>query len=215
MSMASSSIDAILSSLHLSDAKEVVGEVQGTEGDVAVHKVLEKLNLNGNPIVKPVLEPLVTSMAGMVTESFPDHDNSATLALQPLQDLVDAESLGKQYCLSVLSSNTLEVTSGDSQGFYDWLEWSNKHRSWQLLRQLSSVSSLPWAIVGDFNEILTNDEKVGGNNRLDSFMQAFRATLDDSGLFNMDFLGYPYTWDNGLFARCHMCCCGLFELVWI
>lgn len=36
---------------------------------------------------------------------------------------------------------------------------------WELIRRLHSLSLLPWVIVGDFNEILKLNEKLGGLRR--------------------------------------------------
>ena len=34
--------------------------------------------------------------------------------------------------------------------------------SWHLLQSLSTVSDLPWVVIGDLNEIRNADEKEGG-----------------------------------------------------
>ncbi|PON81857.1 Endonuclease/exonuclease/phosphatase [Trema orientale] len=47
------------------------------------------------------------------------------------------------------------------------------HHSWELLRRLS----IPWVCSGDFNEILSWKEKVGGNNRAWRDMERFREKL--------------------------------------
>ena len=46
-------------------------------------------------------------------------------------------------------------------GFYGWPEEQRKHDSWQLLRHLHARSSHPWLCCGDFNEILSMEEKQG------------------------------------------------------
>ncbi|OMO77956.1 hypothetical protein CCACVL1_14735 [Corchorus capsularis] len=48
--------------------------------------------------------------------------------------------------------------------FYGHPETSRRSESWVLLKLLASRSSLPlpWMCAGDFNEILSNDEKIGG-----------------------------------------------------
>ncbi|XWS29798.1 hypothetical protein CRYUN_Cryun24cG0061400 [Craigia yunnanensis] len=47
-------------------------------------------------------------------------------------------------------------------GFYGHSETSKRSESWNLLCMLKSQSTLPRLCVGDFNEILLADEKIGG-----------------------------------------------------
>jgi hypothetical protein len=51
--------------------------------------------------------------------------------------------------------------------------------------------------VGDFNEIVTSNEKRGTTARSLSQMEAFQATLEDSQLCDLGFRGPKYTWNNG------------------
>lgn len=50
-------------------------------------------------------------------------------------------------------------------GFYGRPEEYRKHESWSYLRHLHLRASLLWVCVGDYNEILTSDEKKGGSPR--------------------------------------------------
>lgn len=47
-------------------------------------------------------------------------------------------------------------------GFYGVANVSQRGQSWELLRRLAGMYSLPWACVGDFNEVLCMSEKLGG-----------------------------------------------------
>lgn len=49
---------------------------------------------------------------------------------------------------------------------------------------------------GDFNEVLSNEEKVGGVSREDSIMLDFRLALHDYELVNFEFSGPTITWVN-------------------
>jgi endonuclease/exonuclease/phosphatase family metal-dependent hydrolase len=60
------------------------------------------------------------------------------------------------------------------------------------MRELKAQYDLPWAIIGDFNEITFSHENDGGNPRPEPFMQAFRDALEDLG-----FSGDPFTWKRG------------------
>lgn len=46
-------------------------------------------------------------------------------------------------------------------GFYGYPERDRRRDSWNLLRSLATDSILPWCIFGDFNVLLSNDEKTG------------------------------------------------------
>ena len=42
---------------------------------------------------------------------------------------------------------------------YGHLEQELKMETWRLMRHLHARASLPWVCLGDFNEILSSDEK--------------------------------------------------------
>ena len=46
-------------------------------------------------------------------------------------------------------------------GFYGQLEEHRKHESWEYLRHLHSQDLLPWICIGNYNEIISLDEKQG------------------------------------------------------
>ena len=50
--------------------------------------------------------------------------------------------------------------------------------------------------MGDFNEILFAEEKLGWLDRPKRQMQSFRDALDFCRLKDLDFNGYPFTWCN-------------------
>jgi exonuclease III len=47
-------------------------------------------------------------------------------------------------------------------GFYGHPVPTKRHITWSLLQILAQFDPLPWVCIGDFNEILTPSEKVGG-----------------------------------------------------
>ena len=46
-------------------------------------------------------------------------------------------------------------------GFYGEPRWKDKHKSWEILRELKY--DMPWMIIGDMNKIMYSFEKEGGN----------------------------------------------------
>ncbi|PON48183.1 Endonuclease/exonuclease/phosphatase [Trema orientale] len=55
--------------------------------------------------------------------------------------------------------------------------------------------NIPWLCKGDFNEILTWNEKMGGNYRAWTEMNKFRAALDYCHLQDIGYAGPKLTWD--------------------
>lgn len=46
-------------------------------------------------------------------------------------------------------------------GYYGYPDRNRRHLSWNLLRQLAGVNSLPWVCIGDYNDLLTSNDKRG------------------------------------------------------
>ena len=59
---------------------------------------------------------------------------------------------------------------------------------------LNSQSNTPWLCVGDFNEIIRQDEKVGGGVRPYNQMQLFREVIDECGFMDLGYVGSKFTW---------------------
>ncbi|KAL2935332.1 Cytoplasmic protein NCK2 [Bienertia sinuspersici] len=79
---------------------------------------------------------------------------------------------------------------GLEYGYYvDAVDSSEKHLSWELLRHLRDMNSLPWLVIGDFNQIIYNSEKSGGVDRADRELNDFREALDDCALRDIGFTG--------------------------
>ncbi|KAL5550972.1 hypothetical protein UlMin_001148 [Ulmus minor] len=79
--------------------------------------------------------------------------------------------------------------------------YGNPHRelrkfSWDLLQRLSSLSNLPWLVVGDFNEIACDEEKRGGPPRSLTAMMNFSHALANCSLHDLGFKGPQFTWKN-------------------
>ena len=81
-------------------------------------------------------------------------------------------------------------------GFYGRPEDHRKHESWEYLRHLHSRDSLPWICLGDYNEILSSDEKQRRIPRPFRCMEEFRSALLHCGLIDLGFIGNIFTWRN-------------------
>ena len=81
-------------------------------------------------------------------------------------------------------------------GFYSWPEANQKHKSWALLRHLSSLINGLWCCVGDFNAFLHSSKKLSSHPLAVKQMEDFGAALEDCCLIDLGFQGYKFTWNN-------------------
>ncbi|XP_019181782.1 PREDICTED: uncharacterized protein LOC109176840 [Ipomoea nil] len=82
-------------------------------------------------------------------------------------------------------------------GFYGFAQRWRRNESWELIRSLSHRSQLPWVMIGDFNDLLYQHEKRGGNPHPEALLRGFGETIDECGLAQLPMQGYPYTWERG------------------
>ena len=64
-----------------------------------------------------------------------------------------------------------------------------KNEAWIKLRSLNSRPERPWLCCGDFNDIIIQDEKLGGATRSHNQMQQFRDVIDECGFMDLGFEG--------------------------
>ncbi|XP_030942467.1 uncharacterized protein LOC115967498 [Quercus lobata] len=67
---------------------------------------------------------------------------------------------------------------------------------WNNLRMLANMHDLPWALMGDFNEVLSANEKYGGNPICQRRVRAIRECMNDCSMMDLGFTGPKYTWTN-------------------
>ncbi|XP_060961854.1 uncharacterized protein LOC133032051 [Cannabis sativa] len=89
-------------------------------------------------------------------------------------------------------------------GFYGNPKASCRSESWRLLCRLKDIFTLPWVCGGDFNEILSINEKKGGADRSLSAMSDFQQALDKCSLVDMGFEGQCFTWLNKRHGGAHV-----------
>lgn len=81
-------------------------------------------------------------------------------------------------------------------GFYGFPERRRRVESWNLIRNLSTVSRLPWCIIGDFNDMSSMEEKRGGNRQPRALLTGFSETILECGLEDLGFRGDIFTWER-------------------
>ena len=61
---------------------------------------------------------------------------------------------------------------------------------------LANMHDLPWALMGDFNEVLSVEEKYGGNLICQRRVSAIKECMDECRMMDLGFTSPIYTWTN-------------------
>ena len=78
-------------------------------------------------------------------------------------------------------------------GVYGPVEKSLRELFWEELGSIKGLWDEPWCVGGDFNEILSPDERSKGG-RISNSMRRFADDLNDLGLRDLSLQGGPFTW---------------------
>ena len=76
-------------------------------------------------------------------------------------------------------------------GFDGALETLRCPESWNVLRALQTLYSLPWLCAGDFNT--KSNEKLGGHICPNKQEQDFRDVIDECGFRDLGYVGNKFT----------------------
>lgn len=78
--------------------------------------------------------------------------------------------------------------------YYGFLERSCRKEAWDMLRDLSSMADNPWCVIGDFNDLLSQDDKVGIHLHPNWLCVGFREAVSDYNLKDIPLEGHQFTW---------------------
>lgn len=78
-------------------------------------------------------------------------------------------------------------------GVYGEPDRSKQHETWSLIRNLAYSNSIPWCLIGDMNNVLTQRDKKGGKPYHQCSLQGFQEVLNDCNLVDINLCGYQYT----------------------
>ncbi|XP_019175848.1 PREDICTED: uncharacterized protein LOC109171174 [Ipomoea nil] len=81
--------------------------------------------------------------------------------------------------------------------YYGFPERNRRREAWDLIKFLSSQSDLPWLMIGDFDELLFQYEKRGGNPHPNYLLRGFGEVVDYCDLSQLPMSGYQFTWEKG------------------
>ena len=71
-----------------------------------------------------------------------------------------------------------------------------RHLLWNNLSIVANTHNLPWLMAGDFNELLSTNDKLGGRPLIPSRVSAFKECLDFCNMADLGFQGPRFTWTN-------------------
>ncbi|KAJ1419084.1 Zinc finger, CCHC-type [Sesbania bispinosa] len=102
------------------------------------------------------------------------------------------------------SQNFIHAYVSDRENVKDWEvtfiygnpNFQQRRNLWSSLSNLQLNSSRPWCCIGDFNEILSQAEKVGLHPQHQNRIDLFREFLNETWLVDMDLKGYKFTWQS-------------------
>ncbi|XP_042974736.1 uncharacterized protein LOC122306373 [Carya illinoinensis] len=101
------------------------------------------------------------------------------------------------------SRHHFNVLVNDTQCNFKWLltcfyghpNANLRKQTWDLLSSFKP-SEGGWGVIGDFNEILLNDEKEGGRGRNENLMKMFRELIEEGNLIDLGWKTNKFTWCN-------------------
>lgn len=67
---------------------------------------------------------------------------------------------------------------------------------WHDLEAINKTQQGPWCLIGDFNNVLKTNDRVGGKMVCEKEYKDLRTMMDNTGLAEMDSKGDYYTWSN-------------------
>ena len=79
-------------------------------------------------------------------------------------------------------------------GFYGNPKTERRSESRAKLKFLKNSSSLPWLVIGDFNEIIGLSEKEGGRIRPKRQMELFLEVINFCALRDLGYVELKFTW---------------------
>ncbi|GER37251.1 F8M12.22 protein [Striga asiatica] len=116
-------------------------------------------------------------------------------------------SLGNHYQSAPQQSlkRNREIMEVKSGGSLDW-SWMifvylstdkpTREKQWEFLVDSKQKWGPCWLIAGDWNDLTSNEEKRGGQRRLESSFQGFKQFISDMEMQEMEQKGAFFTWGN-------------------
>lgn len=77
--------------------------------------------------------------------------------------------------------------------YYGYPECTRRRESWNLIHRLANISTIPWCIWGDFNDLLFSSDKKGRIAHPQCLLDGFRNALDKCQLSELTLISGKFT----------------------
>lgn len=91
-------------------------------------------------------------------------------------------------------------------GVYGLPVQSLRHVFWERLERIGAVRDCAWMLAGDFNEIVSNSEKIGGARREEWSFRDFRNMIASCDLMDLKSKGNRFSWVGERYNHTVRCC---------
>ncbi|WOG93696.1 hypothetical protein DCAR_0312982 [Daucus carota subsp. sativus] len=110
------------------------------------------------------------------------------------KDQVEIRSYSKYHIDVKITTEDLYVWR--LTGFYGEPVRAQRRTTWNLLRTLARDANLLWCVIGDLNNVMSPNDKKGGDVYPDWFIDGFNAVVQEAGLIDMGLTGNQFTWER-------------------
>ncbi|XP_027156321.1 uncharacterized protein LOC113757111 [Coffea eugenioides] len=99
---------------------------------------------------------------------------------------------------NILKFDEIQVVESMNKagGIYASCDDQTRKQQWKVIQSRKHLWGDKWLIAGDFNDIVSNAEKWGGNRREEGSFKPFKDFINDNQLLEIGFEGHPWTWCN-------------------
>ncbi|KAH7859929.1 hypothetical protein Vadar_007196 [Vaccinium darrowii] len=108
---------------------------------------------------------------------------------------LEVESASKNLIHSIVKDNSSSSCWATTFVYGSPLH-SGRDMVWEDMKEIARHENLPWLAIGDFNEVLSLEDKLGGNCPSQRRLASFHDMLNYCGLVDLDFKGPKFTWRN-------------------
>jgi exonuclease III len=99
--------------------------------------------------------------------------------------------------IDMLITSNYGLHNWRATGIYGYPKTQNKFLTCQLINDLSTLTNhANWLLFGDFNIVLSNNEKSRGNPLEPNLTTSFRNTINHCDLQDLGYKGNIFTWTN-------------------